>query len=402
MSNDGPEPALGEEEDVFLDATETPEAQQTQPLWRSTRKRKSIDIEVDATTTPKHTGKRHRPLGKMGGIHRSPDASKTTGTKDRPPLNKQGRPNTSKPDLTVSIDPPTENPNNEQLILLGGIREVLKEELKATENRLVGRISVVEGNLGQIQGDFRELEKRLSCVENRMDNSLPSRNPEEAHTMDLSTGPGRVESPVTKLARYWKSRKSLRMWPIKGQGDQLRMELQKFLSVKLGLGEDVLTDTAECSIRRIPTGRKKNNRIEHEVLVEFPTVDLRDVVRGAAYNLADHPDSGILLEIAHHLMANFKALSNASYRLKQKYPACKRNIKYDDECADLVLDFKVGQSSNWKKLRPSQARELVREEAGGAEEVSASDLTELLEAGVGEERDGGGADGEDEDESDTQ
>ena len=309
MSENTREPERGEEEDVFLDANDSP--QDCQPaqagLRRSTRKRKSVDSELDNTVTPKNTGKRHRPLGTMGGLHRSPEPGKSGGAKERARQEKPTRPGQPpKASMTVTTDPPTENPSNDQLILLGGIREVLKEELKAVEDRLSNRLTSVESNVGQLQGDLNELEKRMNKLEK------PAVRSEDNLSLDtFAQGTNRIESPVTKLARYWKSRKSLRMWPIKGDADTMRIELQKFLSVKLGLGEDVLADMAECSIRRIPAGRKKSG-IAHEVLVEFPTVDLRDVVRGAAYNLASHPDSGIRLEIPHHLMANFKALNTAS------------------------------------------------------------------------------------------
>lgn len=113
-------------------------------------------------------------------------------------------------------------------------------------------------------------------------------------------------------------------------------------------------------------------------------MDLRDVVRSSAFNLAGQTDCGIRLEIAHHLMPNFKALNRASYKLRQKYASCKRNIKYDDEKADLVLDFKTTAEASWKKLRPDQARELERG-LGDAEELSASDMSELLEAGEAED-----------------
>ena len=114
----------------------------------------------------------------------------------------------------------------------------------------------------------------------------------------------------------------------------MRIELQKFLSQRLRLGEDVVSDMGDCSLRRIPPS--KNSTIKGEVTVEFPSVELRDIVRGAAYNLAGMPEAGIRLEIPHHLMANFKALNAASYRLKQKYKDCRRNVKFDDEDMDLV------------------------------------------------------------------
>ena len=111
-------------------------------------------------------------------------------------------------------------------------------------------------------------------------------------------------------------------------------------------------------------------------------------MRGAAYNLAGQAEAGIRLEIPHHLMANFKALSSASYRLKLKYKNCKRNIKYDDETCDLVLDFKTGEDCPWKKLRPAQARQLLKEEGGSAEEVSTSDMSDILGLGGGEAEEG--------------
>ena len=376
-----------EEEDVFLDATDSVENTQTQGLRRSARKRKTVDAEVDSTATPTHVGKRHRPLGKMGGVQRSTDTGRPAGRSEKEKDKQSNRQSTGglpKPNITVATDPPTDTPTAEQMVLLGGIREILKQELQATETRLSGRINNVESSVDGLQVEFRDLEERVSSMERRLEQA-PGPSGILEDTAGLSGhSRSRIESPVTKLARYWKSRKSLRMWPIKGEGDQMRLELQKFMGSKLGLGEDVLVDVADCSIRRVPTGKKKGG-IEHEVVVEFPTVDLRDVVRAAAYNLANHPDSGIRLEIPHHLMANFKALSSASYQLKQKFPQCKRNMKYDDESTDLVLDFKTGQDQPWRKLRPAQAKGIGRGTSSHVEEMSTDDMTELLEEGTQDE-----------------
>ena len=162
----------------------------------------------------------------------------------------------------------------------------------------------------------------------------------------------------------------------------MRTSLQRFLAQKLKLGEDVLQDAEDCQVRRVP--KSKGSTISNEAVVRFPTVDLRDVVRGAAYNLAGDNGSGIRLEIAHHLMNNFKALSNASYKLRQKYNKCKRNIKYDDEVCDLVLEFKTNpDGGHWRRLRPEQAKQM--EDEARVDEMSASDMSELLGGGVVEE-----------------
>ena len=83
-------------------------------------------------------------------------------------------------------------------------------------------------------------------------------------------------------------------------------------------------------------------------------------------------------------MANFKALNAASYRLKQRYKDCRRNVKFDDEDIDLVLDFKISDKTGWEKLKPTQARKLLAEDGGMAERMSTADMTKLLSGNVSE------------------
>ena len=190
---------------------------------------------------------------------------------------------------------------------------------------------------------------------------------------------------VGKDGRYMKARKSLRIWPIPGEGKNIVVALADFLQDKLYLNEDVVEQVNECTIRKIPKGR--DSKMKHEVSVEFPSVEIRDVVRSAAFNLADQPDAGIRLEIAPHLMSDFKALSNASYRLRQKFPGCRRNIKYDDECCNLVLDFRTNETTQWRTLRADEARKMATE-AGRVDNISASDMSELLDGDGELDKDG--------------
>ena len=157
--------------------------------------------------------------------------------------------------------------------------------------------------------------------------------------------------------------------------------LQCFLAKKLNLGEDILTEAGGCAIRRIPNNQRVSGGIKDEAMVEFPSVDLRDAVRAAAYNLAGQ-QAGIRLEVPHHLMNNFKALNTAAYRIKQKFPLCKRNVKFDDEINDLVLDFKTSDEDRWRKVRPQQARDMLKNDVNAVEEMSSADLSELLERGT--------------------
>ena len=92
----------------------------------------------------------------------------------------------------------------------------------------------------------------------------------------------------------------------------------------------------------------------------FPDVETRDVVRAAAPKLAGKKNMGMCLEIPESLRPNLRALESMSYMLKQSHPTLKRNIKYDDEEMDLVMDVKLNESALWKKIRPDQAKEAKR------------------------------------------
>ena len=90
------------------------------------------------------------------------------------------------------------------------------------------------------------------------------------------------------------------------------------------------------------------------------------------------------MEIPQYLQPSLKSLEALSYALKKKFPRIRRNIKFDDEKLDLVLDFHTdpgADSPQWKKIRPSEAS-LVRGGAAGRdrlEELSGADVGRLLE-----------------------
>ena len=186
MNNDS-QPAGPEEEveEIFVDAITSPANEQEVPtLRRSTRKRKSVsggsDLEAQVKTQ-KFTGKRPRPIPNM---HRTPDATKkdapqaqagrssTRGAHQSngasPDLRGGGVP-TPGPSLTISTDPPTETQTQDQVLMLGGLRAVLREELNKTEVKLANRLQGVEAGLSTIKSDFRSLENRVEQMERRFD-----------------------------------------------------------------------------------------------------------------------------------------------------------------------------------------------------------------------------------------
>ena len=206
---------MSEEDDIFVDASDSPDVGPR----RSGRKRKSIaETEVEDQKTPK-AGKRHRPLGKMGGVHRSPDADKNKTVQQKKqttagPSNTAGNNSgASRAELTVQTDPPSREPSAEQLVLLGGMRAVLREELQQSESRLTKRMSEIEDGFGHLREDVRSLERRLEEVERRAQDPTPRCMEDAEDSLDHG-----LRAISSKQARYWKARKSLRMWPIGGDG----------------------------------------------------------------------------------------------------------------------------------------------------------------------------------------
>ena len=66
-----------------------------------------------------------------------------------------------------------------------------------------------------------------------------------------------------------------------------------------------------------------------------------------------------------------------SYNLKKIHPGLKRNVKFDDEVLDLVLDIKLDDSAQWRKIRPEQAM-TVNVSLPGKEDDVEVDSHELL------------------------
>ena len=168
------------------------------------------------------------------------------------------------------------------------------------------------------------------------------------------------------------------VWPIIG-GD-LRKSVGDFLKGRLKLDSSFMVTMGDLSVKRVPFTER--SKVKNEAIVVFASVEVRDIVRRSAKELAGHPDAGIRLEIPYCLQSNLKALESVSFALKKKYPAIKRNVKFDDEHQDLVLDFCIDPEGSgvWRKVRPAQAAELKGKFGRSTtEEVSFDDLGRLLE-----------------------
>ena len=68
--------------------------------------------------------------------------------------------------------------------------------------------------------------------------------------------------------------------------------------------------------------------------------------------------------------------------MKKAHPGMKRNVRFDDEALDLVLDVKLSDGHPWKRIRPSQAQaarvSLPSDSGSTAVEIDSDEVKSLL------------------------
>lgn len=164
------------------------------------------------------------------------------------------------------------------------------------------------------------------------------------------------ETGLTKQDRqtknFWKCRRALRLWPIKGNS---RLDLEEYLVDKLRMDKDQAAELGDVAIQRI---LDKRNKYCNEAVIYFDDKSDRDSVKMLAVNLANYKDeeAGMNLQIPDHLQKDFKVLMNLSYDLKKKNPRLKRNVKFDEENLNLFMDLQLDRDEAWRRIRPEMAR----------------------------------------------
>ena len=103
--------------------------------------------------------------------------------------------------------------------------------------------------------------------------------------------------------------------------------------------------------------REPKNKNKDEFVVLFESKQVRDEIKAAASNLANHRETaGMKLHVPDHLQKEFQSLMNLSYDLKKKHPALKRNIKFDEDDGGLFMDLQSEEGAEWRRVKPSQAQ----------------------------------------------
>ena len=163
----------------------------------------------------------------------------------------------------------------------------------------------------------------------------------------------------------------------------MKKALADFLKLRLRLSPIFLSEMGEVSMKKVASALS-DARIQGEIIAVFATVEVRDAIRRAAKELAGNKDAGIRLEIPYSLQSSLKALEFVSFHLKKKNPEIRRNIKFDDQLMDLVLDFNTNPANpdGWKKVTAEQAKLMktkITAATGRSSEITNDELGGLLD-----------------------
>ena len=190
-----------------------------------------------------------------------------------------------------------------------------------------------------------------------------------------TVGGGKAVNPkLRKHLQYWERRRALRIRP-NGDGG-CEAEVRKYLSehLKISSASMITLGLERSSFERVPYGPK--SKFQKEMIVRFPSVETRYLVKGAARNLSS---KGKEYRVRHKLPDFLKiAMSNLQavwYEIRQRHPEARRNVRFDDENMDLVLDFSLREGDPWKTQAKQKKPKNSRSEERG---VLDSEIDEIL------------------------
>ena len=346
---------------------------------------------------------------KMAGVSRTPTKVPPSDAGTRAPVQPETVP--------METDGKQLSLNDIQALLLR-----LDGKLDSMDSRLGGRLDILKSDIDdkfiEVQEDVDDLRTRVIQNEEGLENKIQKvidRQPagpgggvnlekqiDEALTAKMRCSRAfmrPVHTPRTRSATtdrsapvdasreayqmqkegaYWAARRSLRVWPV--SGPDLCQAASDFLVDFLKQDLRSIPSREDMSVRVAGSNGKAKNK--DEVVIRFPDVTSRDAVRSAAFHLAGKK-AGIRLEIPDSLRPSLRALETAAYNLKKKNPSMKRNVKFDDEVLDLIMDVRLDENSPWRKIRPEQA--LAAKEIspvnGDGEEMRADEIQSFCSSG---------------------
>ena len=242
--------------------------------------------------------------------------------------------------------------------------EKFESKIDALSDKLTKRLDSTERdvkklgrNVKEFKGDLINLTERINkdkedlpTIVNQIVIEQLAAAPAAA-TSTPNTPTAITSTEDQKASKYYKARKSLRIWPLPDLAD---LKIRDFLASKLGL--DNMADFS-FTAKRLASARA--NDPPHQALITFENSRQRDIIKSAASKLTDR-EVGIQMDPPDHLRSHYQTFQALAYQLKLKHPKLKRNVKFCDAELDLEMDFNLGDG-RWRTISITDAREALKE-----------------------------------------
>ena len=254
----------------------------------------------------------------------------------------------------------------------------LHSDMASVRGDVAGSVEKISRQVNQNKNDIEALRAEIGKqVEEKVGIAIAREMKKSVSTPPPTAGTNEDED-------YWRCRRSIRCWPIKGPNSDLWGLTGDFFKDILGIPSTCLGQDSVESIRRLSTRRSTGRpaRIHNEVLVTFVDVATRDTVFSYASNLSKFRSAqdppGIRLEYPNRLTATFRTLEKYGILMKAKFgPQFKRSIKYDDSNMSLLIDVLIPGDDVWTKVSLELAKEVV-EKSNARESAKTRDRLDSL------------------------
>ena len=267
---------------------------------------------------------------------------------------------------------------------------VTKKFMLELESRIThgfaSRLDVIEQHVLENAGQIRELkadvEAREEQLEKRLNRKIDAKNKEmtakyeklAAAAADVVGGQIRTDK---QKESYDHHRKTIRIWPIKGN-DTGKL-IKHFFQTKLKITGPAFEQLGKWDFKRVG---ETNAKYPDEAVVLFSTKEIRDSVKAAGKNLANETDCGMRINVPGFLMDNYRLLASVGYTIKNAQSDVRRAIKFDDAARDLVLDIRV--DNEWRRITPREAMEAAKTNPNirtGPRKMDSKGINDLLVGG---------------------
>ena len=262
---------------------------------------------------------------------------------------------------------------NRILEKMDGANKLLSEKLNENVRQLIHPFNLqISENCLAIGNNARAIEEiRLTIrgITPSRGNSIPN----AVATPDVS-------HKDQEQMNYEISRRSIRIWPVKGESDaEIKTNAEIFLLDVLLVARSDVEAAGKLRFRRTKTPKKA--RLHDEVLITFPDKFTRDQIAGHAKNLAKKvddngfPTAGLRMDYPGHLASDFRLLeSYGKYLRRTRGEGLKRNMRFNDDNESIYMDVKLPKEEEWLRVTPP----LAKDEMGRVDRKQNSDIRRRL------------------------